>query len=69
MWDELALSLVVRQWKKAAAKGIILFLSKLCFTVNQYDSATWVLHSAEIIVQLIIKTSKDTIDDLLMEFH
>lgn len=69
MWDELALSLVVRQWKKAAAKGIILFLSKLCFTVNQYDSTTWVLHSAEIIVQLIIKTSKDTIDDLLMEFH
>lgn len=64
----MALSLVVRQWKKAAAMGIILFLSKLCFTVNQYDSATWVLHSAEI-VQLIIKTSKDTIDDLLMEFH
>lgn len=69
MWDELALSLVVRQWKKAAAKGIILFLSKLCFTVNQYNSTTWVLPSAEIIVQLIVKTSKDTIDDLLMAFH
>ena len=35
----LALSLVVRQWGKSAAKGIIFFYSKLCFTVDRCYSA------------------------------
>lgn len=35
----LALSLVVRQWGKSAAKGIILFYTKWCFRVDQYNSS------------------------------
>ena len=34
----LALSSVVRQWAKSAAKGIILFYTKLCFTDDAYIS-------------------------------
>lgn len=38
VWDELclALSLVVRQWGKSVAKGIIWFHSKLCFSADPH---------------------------------
>lgn len=50
----LALSLVVRQWGKSAAKGIIFFYSKLCFTVDRCNSAGALSKGVYTVLKMII---------------
>lgn len=53
----LALSLVVRQRGKSAAKGIILFHSKWCFTVDQYNSSNALMNVFYPVLKLLVDQS------------